>query len=143
MVVIVVIHILCECYKCFCKYLVYNNIFMWMMLQNIIIFSEAYLWLMYSIIWRLRVFPLPSGNENQGRHKSEKIGRGVCKILLLLNQVFSVASHIFVDMSSLTMEQIYTHIYPMYGNEMLLNLNIIIFGLFILTISAVISLPVV
>lgn len=114
-----------------------------MMLQNIIIFSEAYLWLMYSIIWRLRVFPLPSGNENQGRHKSEKIGRGVCKILLLLNQVFSVASHIFVDVSSLTMEQIYTHIYPMYGNEMLLNLNIIIFGLFILTISAVISLPVV
>lgn len=80
-----------------------------MMLQNIIIFSEAYLWLMYSIIWRLRVFPLPSGNENQGRHKSEKIGRGVCKILLLLNQFFSVASHIFVDMSSLTMEQIYTH----------------------------------
>ena len=41
------------------------------------------------------------------------------------------------------MEPIYTHIYPMYGNEMLLNLNIIIFGLFILTISAIISLPVV
>lgn len=93
---IVVIHILCECYKCFCKYLVYN-IFIWMVLQKIIIFSEAYLWLIYSIIRRLRVFPVHSGNENQGRHKSEKIGRGVCKILLLLNQFFSVASHIFVD----------------------------------------------
>ena len=31
----------------------------------------------------------------------------------------------------------------MYGNEMLLHLNIISFGLFILKISAVISLPVV
>ena len=69
-----------------------------MMLQKIITFSEAYLWLMYSIIWRLRVFPVPSGKENQGRHKSKKIGRGVCKILLLLNQFFTMWLHIFLLM---------------------------------------------